>query len=94
MMNTTIHMEGASRPCMVHLKDGNKRGLFHGWFQCAWPYEAVLQGTVPGFIQRPQAVIEFEDGSVTQVNAGHFHFIDAQAVFSQYCWDTESGDAS
>lgn len=93
-MKAIFRMEDVLRPCVVHCKDGDKRGLFHGWFQAAWPYEAIIQGTVPGFIQRPQAVIEFEDGSVTQANAGAFHFLDSEGMFGNFYWDAGSGDVS
>lgn len=81
-MNTTIRIEGASRPCMVHSKDGDKRGLFHGWFQLS----------AHGFML-PEAVVELEDGSVIPANIGDLSFIDSEAVFSQYCWDKAMDDA-
>lgn len=92
-MNMQVQIQEVSRPCLVHFpKEEVKRGIFHGWFQGAWPYEAVLQGSTSGFIQHPRAVVETEDGHVHECAVGMIQFLDSDQKFDQYYWPND-GDA-
>lgn len=71
---------------MVH----GKNALFHRWEDISQPRDAVLQGTVSGFVRETVAIVEYEDGTVAEIHPCDIVFIDRYA--QQFCFNRPPAD--
>lgn len=66
------------RPCLI--KD--KKALFHMWFECAKvvPPSPMVGGHSGGIIKDVFGLVEFEDGSVSEVYPYEIKFLDSPFI--------------
>lgn len=78
------------RPCAV---DG-KKALFHKWEdRCeVAPPSAMMDGHNGGELRATFAIVEYEDGSVSETYPHKIKFLDSKSLFSQYCFQTPNGE--
>lgn len=62
------------RPCTVN----GKNALFHRWADRMWVYEPVMLGSVGGQMQQPLAIVEYEDGTVAEVEPSAIKFVEGK----------------
>lgn len=76
-------VENILRPCFV---DG-KEALFHRWadYSTVVGESALLSGHSAGEIKRTYAIVEYEDGTVAEVEPSKIKF--ATGIFNQYSFD-------
>lgn len=85
-MNMNIEVRNELRPCMVtiykldralnfKLKDKSVPGMFHGIWQYAKPYDALLIGHTSGQIAKPVAVVEI-NGKLQTADVRDVEFTD------------------
>ena len=85
-MNMNIEVRNELRPCMVtlyksdrslgfKLKDKVVPGMFHGIWQRAYPYDALLKGHSSGQVAKPVAVVEI-NGKLQTVDVKDVEFTD------------------
>lgn len=85
-MNMNIEVSSELRPCLVtlrkidarsglKLKDKVVPGMFHGIWQHAHTFDAVLVGQTSGQIANPVAVVEI-NGKLQTVNVRDVEFTD------------------
>lgn len=91
MASTSIGMEVRTaeyRPCMV----GGQRALFHRWeHKSEVVSPGIAIGSHPGgVVACDMAIVEFEDGSVSEVFPYRIKFIPG--IFEKYCFDEVSTD--
>lgn len=68
------------RPCMV---EGRKKALFHRWVHISQvvPPEITVGGHGGGVVAGVKALVEFEDGTVTEVSPFSVTFLDSKRLF-------------
>lgn len=72
------------RPCIVKQKSGNRKALFHRWADYAQVRDAYLQGTTPGQLAQTFAIVEYEDGTVSECYPNQVQFCDN--LHAQFDW--------
>lgn len=73
-------LEGLNvRPCLV----GNRKALFHTWEQFANVIApaAMIGGHPGGQVAQVFAIVEYEDGTVSQEHASSIRFLDIAETF-------------
>lgn len=73
-------MNDSRRSCYVD----NRKAIFHRWVDTSFPKDK-------GFILQTLALVEYEDGSVQQVQPKKIKFADGGA-FDQFVWKPVRGD--
>lgn len=68
------------RPCFVK----GKPALFHRWADYAQIRDAYLQGTTSGQLAQTFAIVEYEDGSISECYPNQVKFCDN--LHAQYAW--------
>ena len=88
----------ALRPCYVktytynkkvrrYVPEGERKALFHGWFLFGQVLDPspLVGGHAGGILHHTMGIIEFEDGTVHQVQAEDIRFIGNE--FANYCFE-------
>lgn len=76
----SIQVATEYRPCFVK----GKKAIFHRWTDYAQVRDAYLQGTTPGQLAQTFAIVEFEDGTVSECYPNQVQFCDN--LHAQYMW--------
>lgn len=80
-LNRTITVTNSEyRPCIVK----GRKALFHRWEDKAEIRDAVLRGTVSGVVKGTVAIIEYEDGVITECYPYEVKFCDNK--FNEYAF--------
>ena len=74
------------RPCIIYSKhEKPKIAFFHTWAIYAEPIapSPLMGGHAGGQLEYPVAIVEFEDGYVTQVSPTTIRFTDREGVHAE-----------
>lgn len=90
-INSTITIEHQRRPCMVFMPgrltragdipDREERAIFHTFVN---RIEQLGQNGCQ--VQYVAAIVEYDDGTLDEVNIDRVRFLDSDAVFGEYVW--------
>ena len=84
----TFTIEIEKRPCMV---EGFGRALLHcfGFTAYTHPGGLTIGSLPPGQESSPNAVVEFEDGTVKAVPVNRVRMLDSREVFEEFAFSEE-----
>lgn len=89
--NSEIIVRHELRPCMVAIRKGGeeKKAFFHCWNHWAQTVPAsMLRGGAPaGQHAETYGIVEFEDGTITNVYPQQIRFLDSK--HEEICWNEE-----
>lgn len=73
-MNSSIVIKAEKRPCYVE----GKKAIFHKWSEraAAINESPMIGGHHGGFIKWTAGIVEYEDGTVDEVDPGKIRFAD------------------
>lgn len=83
-----IEMTKQLRPVIINFDvEGDKRGLFYGWFPKTAHYSGLLNNMIDTLLF---GIIELPSGEVVPLNANDFKFVDSKSLFDSLDWSETS----
>ena len=73
------------RPVIINFDvEGDKRGLFHGWFSKTGHYAGSLNNKIDTLLY---GIIELPSGEIITIKASDFTFADSKNHFESIVWE-------
>jgi hypothetical protein len=83
-----IEMTKQLRPVIINFDvEGDKRGLFHGWFPKTGHYSGSLNNKIDTLLF---GIIELPSGEIITIKASDFKFVGSEKLFDSFMWDETS----